>query len=271
MNYMLGIIICDDDRFMMEMSARLARQCIKNNGFDSAAAVVCVATDFKEVLRFIEKNPGAYLYFLDIDFGKASLNGVDIAKIIKKTEPRSKIVFVTSHADMGMSVLKSGVEAFGFIEKTINAGKMLIDYKKYIGLALGSGANLPTTPTVPAPPAAAALNAVHEGCIELLVGVDEYISLPVSQILYVEADKTISHFICYHTVDGSSVSVRGTIEGALENLGDEFMKSHRSVIINKNYVVSAGDGVVKFAGGETVACSFRLKSAIVTECRLRKI
>ena len=133
---MLGVIICDDDRFMMETSAKLARQCIKDNRF--AAVVVCAATDLKEVLRFIEKNPEAYLYFLDIDFGKASLNGVDIARVIKKTEPLSKIVFVTSHADMGMNVLKSGVEAFGFIEKTTNVSKMLLDYKKYISLALGS-------------------------------------------------------------------------------------------------------------------------------------
>ena len=252
---MLGVIICDDDRFMLETSAKLARQCIKDNAF--TATVVCASTDFKEVLRYIKKNPGTYLYFLDIDFGKANLNGVDIVKIIKKIEPISKIVFVTSHADMGMSVLKSGVEAFGFIEKTTSVSKMLADYKKYISLALGSAA----------PPAE---NPEHERYIKLLVGVEEYVSLPVSQILYAEADKTVSHFICYHTVDGSSVSVRGTIENALENLGAGFMKSHRSVIINKNYVVSVSGGIVKFAGGETVACSFRLRSEIIKECGVKK-
>ena len=252
---MLGVIICDDDRFMMETSVKLARQCIKSNGF--AAAVVCAAADFREALRFIEKNPGAYLYFLDINFGKANLNGLDIAKVIKRTEPLSKIVFVTSHADMGMSVLKSGVEAFGFIEKTTNVNKMLIEYKKYIGLALGSAA--PTTE-----------NAGHERHLKLLVGIDEYVSLPVSQILYVEADKTISHFICYHTVDGSSVSVRDSIENVLGNLGDGFMKSHRSVIINKSYVVSISGGIIKFAGGETVACSFRLRNELAKECGVKK-
>ena len=254
---MLGIIICDDDRFMMETSAKLARQCIKSNGF--TAAVVCAATDFKEVRLYVEKNPGAYLYFLDIDFGKASLNGVDNAKMIKKTEPLSKIVFVTSYADMGMSVLKSGVEAFGFIEKTTAASKMLAEYKKYIGLALESVA-----------PSVKNAEAAYERHIKLPVGVEEYISLPVSQILYVEADKTVSHFIRYHTVDGSSVSARDTVENALRNLGAAFMKSHRSVIINKNYVVSVSDGIVKFAGGETAACSFRLKNAIAKACGVKK-
>jgi CheY-like chemotaxis protein len=114
----LGVIVCDDDRFMLETSARLARKCIEENGL--AAALVCAATDFKEALRFIEKNPGAYLCFLDIDFGKASLNGVDIAKLIRKAEPRSKVVFVTSHADMAMGVLKSGVEAQAFYRDRIS-------------------------------------------------------------------------------------------------------------------------------------------------------
>ena len=254
---MLGVIVCDDDRFMLEVSAKLARKCIEDCGL--AVAVICVAADSGDMLRYIEKNPGAYLYFLDIDFGKANLNGVDIAKVIKKLEPRSKIVFVTSHADMGMSVLKSGVEAFGFIEKTTDENKMILGYRKYISLAMRSIA-----------PSADA-GAAPERQIELLVGVDEYVSLPVSRILYVEADKAVSHTICYHTLDGSSVSARDTIENALKILGNDFMKSHRSVIINKNQVVSISDGMIKFAGGEKAACSFRLRNEIMKNCGIKKI
>jgi len=250
---MLGVIVCDDDRFMLETSVKLARKCIADNGI--ASNVVCATTDFREALRFIEKNPGVYLYFLDIDLGKASLNGVDVAKLIKKTEPLSKIVFVTSHADMGMSVLKSGVEAFGFIEKASDESKRLLGYQKYISLALEK---------------AAPESAASEQCVNLLVGIDEYVSLPVSQILYVESDKSVSHFVCYHTVDGSSVSVRDTIENVLGKLSGDFMKSHRSVIINKKYVVAVADGLVKFAGGETAACSFRLKNDIIRKCGVKR-
>jgi len=242
---MLGIIICDDDRFMLEMSTNMARKY--TDGL--TVTVVCATTDYREVLRFVEKNPGVYLYFLDIDLGKSNLNGVDIAKIIKKNEPLSKIVFVTSHADLGISVLKSGVEAFGFIEKSSDAAKMQAGYRKYINLALEKTSPL-NEKAEPGP------------TVKLLVGIDEYVLLPISQILYVESDKSISHFVCYHTVDGSSVSVRDTIENVLRNLGDDFIKSHRSVIINKKYVVSVADGLVKFSGGETAACSFRLKNEV---------
>jgi DNA-binding LytR/AlgR family response regulator len=252
---MLGVIICDDDRFMLETSVKTAQKCIDSD--DISASIICKTTDFREDLHFIEKNPGVYLYFLDFDFGKSELNGVDIAKIIKKAESHSKIVFVTSHVDMGMSVLKSGVEAFGFIEKTNDEGKILIDYKKYLHLALEK-----------IEPVSKSEN--DEKYVKLLIGIDEYVSLPISQILYAESDKTVSHFIRYHTVDGSAVSVRDTIENVLLKLGDDFMKSHRSVIINKNHVVAVADGVVRFAGGETAACSFRLKNDVIKKCGVKK-
>ena len=92
---MLGIIICDDDRFMLETSVKAARKCITDDGLE--AGVVCMTTDFREVLHYINKNPGVYLYFLDIDFGKLKLNGVDIAKIIKKADASMNIAFMITY------------------------------------------------------------------------------------------------------------------------------------------------------------------------------
>ena len=250
---MLGIIICDDDKFMLDMSVDVALKCIEKENLN--AQIVCVTQDSAAAMLYIKKNPGDYLYFLDIDLGRATLNGVDVARLIKKQEPLSKIVFVTSHADMGMTILKSGVEAFGFIEKTADREKMLQAYRKYIRLVLeNTQEGIPT----------------DESTISLLIGIDEYVSLPISQILYVDTDKTISHFVRYHTVDGSDLSVRDTIENVLQKLGDDFMKSHRSVIINKNYVVSVSDRVVNFAGGEQVDCSFRLKNDVMKKCGVKK-
>ena len=251
---MLGIIICDDDRFMLDMSVDAARTCIEKENLD--ARIVCITQDAAEVMQYITKNPGVYLYFLDIDLGRAALNGVDTARRIKRHEPLSKIVFVTSHADMGMDILKSGVEAFGFIEKTADRRKMLQSYRKYIRLILETTqSHIPT----------------NEPAIDLLIGIDEFVSLPISQILYVDTDKAISHFVRYHTIDGSDVSVRDTIENVLKKLGDDFMKSHRSVIVNKNHVISVSDGVVNFAGGEQADCSFRLKSEVMKQCGVKKV
>jgi len=251
---MLGIIICDDDRFMLDMSANAALKCIEKENLK--ARIVCVTQDSAEVILYIKKNPGSYLYFLDIDLGRATLNGVDVAWLIKKQAPLSKIVFVTSHADMGMDILRSGIEAFGFIEKTADRSKMLQGYMKYIRLVLD---NNPDN------------NSADEPAVNLLIGIDEYVSLPISQILYVETDKGISHFVRFHTIDGSDISVRDTIENVLQKLGEDFMKSHRSVIINKKHVISVSDGVVNFAGGAQADCSFRLRSDVMKKCGVKKV
>ena len=254
---MLGVIICDDDHFMLNMSSEIVRECIQKESLTKQVGLVCATCNYNDVLVFLQKKPDNYLYFIDFDFGRDNLNGVDVSKLIKKQEPLSKIVFVTSHADMGMDILRSGVEPFGFIEKSAKRNKTLQEYKKYIYLALE---NIKNT-----------AKPIEEESVKLLIGIDEYISLPISQILYVETDKSISHFVRYHTVDGSDLSVRGSIENVLKSLGDDFMKSHRSVIINKNYVVSVSDGLVNFAGGEKATCSFRLKGEVMRKCGVKKI
>lgn len=248
---MIGIIICDDDRFMLELSCKLTEKCIKQH--DLSAKIVCKSTNYSDIIHFLKNNKNTYLYFLDLDFGSLAPNGIDIAKNIKEIEPLSKIVFVTSHDNLGINILKSGVEAFGFIEKTPDTKKMMTDYKKYITLVQ----ELNITKSS---------DKKNSRKIVLPVGIDESITFPVSQILYVESVKTISHFICYHTIDGSKISVRDTIENALSKLGDDFMKSHRSIIINKKHVIAVNDGLVKFSNGLQTVCSFRLKNIVTEKC-----
>jgi DNA-binding LytR/AlgR family response regulator len=250
---MLGIVISDDDRFTVSLSEGLINECIAAHKLE--AEIVCVTTNYNEVGVFLKNNRAPYLYFLDIDFGGQKLNGVDVARRIKQIEPMSKIVFVTSHDEMALKVLKSGVEPFGFIEKRYERREMMADYTKYIRMAIGS-------PNMKQPDGASG----EAGSISIPVGIDEYIDLDINRILYVEAIKTISHFVCYHSVDGSAISVRDTIENVLKRLGKGFMKSHRSVIVNTSYVVGVTDGSVNFSNGESAACSFRLKNDVIKRC-----
>ena len=47
-----------------------------------------------------------------------------------------KIVFVTSHAEKGMDILRS-VSSFGFIEKSIDQDRMVKEYPRYLKMAVG--------------------------------------------------------------------------------------------------------------------------------------
>lgn len=248
---MLKIIICDDDLFTLNIFSNILKETIYHCRI--SAVILCIASSGKELLGFLNNNPGDYLYFMDLDMGNGELNGLDISRIIRKKHPASKIVFVTSHIEKSMDILKSGIEPFGFIKKDINQSRMIREYEKYLKMAselllVSSG--------------------VSERSIEIPIGIDEIIKLPISRITYVETLKTVAHNICYHTLDRSKITVRDTIKHALEILGDDFIQSHRSVIVNKNYIIGVENTQLKLSNGEMIACSYgKLKDFVRKEIK----
>lgn len=216
------------------------------------ARLVCLGSTGEELLQFIHRG-GNYLYFLDFDFGRESLNGIDLVRQIYQIDPNGKIVFVTSHADKGMDILRSGVRPFGFMEKSVNQGKMVREYIHYLQMA-----------------------APHKGVladglfVELPIGIEETVRLAVSKISYVDTVKTAAHSICYHTFDGSEITVRDTLEHAQEQLGETFLRCHRSVLVNYRYILSLQNGMIKLSNGEFVVCALGKRKMIQEICLKRK-
>jgi DNA-binding LytR/AlgR family response regulator len=235
---LLKIIICDDDRFTLHIFSEILQETIEKLSIE--ATVLCIASTSDELFSFFNKNPGDYLLFMDLDMGSDKLNGLDIGRIIRQKSPSSKLVFVTSHIEKSMDILKSGVEPFGFIEKDFNRKAMIREFEGYLNMAS----------RIMAPQ-----NTDSGKCIQLDIGVDETVSIPINRITYVEAIKTLAHNICYHTFDNSKITVRDTIKHALEILGNDFVQSHRSVIVNKNYIIGIENTSIKLSNGEHVACS----------------
>ncbi|WP_077609356.1 LytR/AlgR family response regulator transcription factor [Clostridium sp. Marseille-P2415] len=240
---MLKIILCDDDMFSLTIFSELLQEAIDR--LSISAIILCRASSTKELLNFLNKNPDDYFFFLDLDMGNGELNGLDLSRIIRGQYPASKIVFVTSHIEKSMAILKSGIEPFGFIEKDFNRKLMIREFENSLRLAVK------TDLTEKIPP---------QKTIELIIGLDEVISIPVENIAYVEAVKTVAHNICYHTLDDSKITVRDTIKHALEMLGDDFVLSHRSVIVNKQYIIGTEHTQLKLSNGKLVACSISKKS-----------
>ena len=244
---MLKIIICDDDDFTVKLIHELLEKAIEISKIE--AQIVCKASSGSDILNFVRKNTGPYLYFIDFDFGKKELNGIDLAKKIYQYDANGKIVFVTSHGDKGMAILQSGVQAFGFIEKDPGQQVMIASLIRYLKMA------------VPA------LCRIHEApVLELPIGIDETICLALPDIVYVDSVKTIAHSICYHTFNGSEITVRDTIDHALKLLGEGFIRCHRSIIVNKEQVVSVRNGLVRLSNGTMVCCAIGKRKELIELC-----
>lgn len=244
---MLKLILCDDDQFTLRLAAGLIHQAIQICQVE--AQICCIASSGSELLNYLQNANGPFLYFLDYDFGQAALNGIDLVKCIYQRDADAKIVFVTSHGDKGMDILKSGIRAFGFVEKTPDTGRMVAEYVKYLQMAAPEASPSETVPRLTLP-----------------LGIDETVELSIPDIAYVDSVKSVAHTICYHTFDGSAITVRDTIEHAKELLGEDFIRCHRSVLINRRHAVSVTKGLVRLSNGETVACALSKRKEIAALC-----
>lgn len=242
---MLRIILCDDDPFILNLSADKINAIIQSNRLD--AKLACVATNSSELLTFVRSNPDRYLIFLDLDFGSGKLNGMDVAKALRQTDSDCKIVFTTNHHEMAMDVLKCGVEPFGFLEKSTDILKLASGYYKYIHMLLFRSD---------------ATEAARQPSISLNIGSDEYVTIALADIIFVETEKNKSHGITYHTVNGSSITVISSLDAEQQRLGDDFLKPHRSYLVNKRHLLGMTDGYLKLSNQQEVPCSFRQRREV---------
>ena len=247
---MLHITLCDDDRFTLQLASEQLKKAISLSRTN--AQLCCVASSGGDLLRYLSRFPGPSLTFLDFDFGKGELNGIDLVRRISRIDPDAKVVFVTSHTDRGMDILKSGVRAFGFIEKAPDPHRMIAEYVKYLRMAaLPDSADAPPQP-VPK--------------LALPLGIDEVAEIAIPDISWVDSVKSTPHTICYHTFDGSRIAVRDTMDHAQELLGETFLRCHRSVLVNREHVVSLKNGMIRLSNGESVVCAVSRRREIAAIC-----
>lgn len=261
----MDIILCDDDSFTLALTGEMVKKAIKEAG--SSTVLRGQFRDLAQIEQFLGKNPGNYLYFMDLDLGKSQINGMDAARRIKAKWPDSKVVFVTSHGDRTMDILRSGVEPFGFIEKNPVEKVMVSEYGHYIRMAERQAEKPPALSKKESPEG----RQQTAGFVEIPIGIDETVKVEIAEIAYVEALKSVAHNVCYHTLDGSSLEMRDTLQHVQEKLGEQFFRCHRSVLVNKSCAVAMEDGQIRLANGERIPCAYSRRKEFVTEVLKKKV
>ena len=241
---MLKILLCDDDPFYLSLETEQLRSIIRDDGLD--AVVVCTAASAGESLTYLKNCPDVDLAFIDLDFGRGKPGGMDLAPILRRQAPALRIVFATNHQEMAMNVLKSGVQPYGFLEKGSDLTQLTAGLRRYLRMALRS---LPDS-------------AAGEDAIRLSIAPGETAELRVSDILYLEAEKNVSHGISYHTVNGSHITVSGTLDGESIRLGSRFMRVHRSYLAAKNHILALRGGCLILSDQNEIPCSLRMRPEV---------
>ncbi|MBR6029554.1 MAG: response regulator transcription factor [Clostridia bacterium] len=197
---MLLIAVVDDD----PKDAALLKECVEAYcNRNDHPAMVRVYQDGLDLIRGAETHD---IVFLDIQMGK--LDGLETARLVRKINRESILVFVTNMAQFAIKGYE--VDALDFILKPASPASITYVMDK-------------------------AMKRLDSGTRALfsLKTSEGTVSLSANDILYVEV---FDHNLVYHTTRGD-YSVRGRLSDVNEKLDPErFVLCNRSFIVNLRHV-----------------------------------
>lgn len=229
---MLNLVICDDDIHMINKLSLLFEKVFVKNDFD--AKIVLKTQNYKELLSFMVSNQ-VNVVILDIEFKNSKINGLNIAKEIRKMNKDFYIIFITSHFEYLM-------EAY--------------DYKTFAYLFKNS-LSVDTISTT--------LNRLFDdisGTSSKFIKIDgkgTFVDLNDIQFIEKNGMKLIYHTsrAVFNTYNSFS-----KIEGTLP---DNFVRCHKSFIVNINNIASISlvDSTIVFKNNEVCYIGPKYKSLLL--------
>ena len=200
------IAICDDEQNQIDYMASIVASWSAHAGHNCEIRTFASAEAF---LFEYEEDKAFDILLLDIEM--KNMNGIELAKRIRKDHNRAEIIFITSHFEFVWEGYE--VDALDFIVKP--ADQFSINY------VLDKAINR--------------LESTSSTLIAIKTS-DGIVSLSSNDITYVEV---FDHNLVYHTTKGV-YDVRGRLSDVLKKLDPKrFIMCNRSFVVNLRYVQSA--------------------------------
>lgn len=110
---MINFIICDDEKLITESIKNIITKIMFKTNLDYKIHIFNAYN--KDFLNVVKSELENKIYILDIEVSKTS--GLDIAKLIRKTDWNSIILILTAHYELEFLAYKSKILLFDFISK----------------------------------------------------------------------------------------------------------------------------------------------------------
>ncbi len=199
---MLKVAVCDDNKTFLQETVKLLQQ-------DNRISEIVSYHSLKDLLTDI--NTGAHRFdaiFLDIDFPDEAENGISAAGRMLHLAPGTQIVYITGYNDRySQHILLTDAEVTGYLTKPVDA----------------------------------ALLSRYLDKIAAKVSKREYLTMSVrgkkrsvlcDDIFYMESS---DHSVLIHTED-AEIKIYERLDNLLKRLPPFFIRSHKSYIINMEYI-----------------------------------
>lgn len=209
----MNILICDDNPCVRDMIQRIFSQNY------SGTPVFYVAGTFQEALMRADEAT-IDLAFLDIQLSDqpGDLDGMEVGRKLIKKYPDAEIVMVTSHQDYALIAFE--IHPYAYVSKPI-------DINLFIEVIRGVLEKINRKNGETAVAKKRVLSAKLFICIN-----KEMLWIPYEDILYIEK---VGKELIIHTARASH-TVRWTLSKVEEMLPQEFIRVHKSYIVNGNKI-----------------------------------
>ncbi len=188
---------------------------------------------------------GCGIYFLDIDLGQSSMNGLTLAQKLRGLDPRCYIAFVTTHSEMSYLTFTHHLEALDFVLKD-QFSQIPDRFCSCMETALCRERAALRKDTVP-------VTVKIGGVLR---------TLNLKELVYVDTAKG-DHRIYFHSA-AQVTSCHGTLRELEEALTENgFLRCHKSVLVNRRFIreLQEESRQLLLSGGLTCPVSVRyLKS-----------
>lgn len=109
---MLEFVVCDDDKLVVEKVSNIITKQMMKNKFEYK---ILKFYDYDNNFMNLIYDAAFRIYLLDIEM--PSRSGIDIARLIRKYNLESIIIFVTGHYELGYSIIEEELNFLTFINK----------------------------------------------------------------------------------------------------------------------------------------------------------
>ena len=238
---MLKVVLCDEDKTYIHLLEKLIMEIAIRNKYNIEIAVMTCSP--QDVLKYLDKENEISIYMLETVYSLSEIDGIELAKAVREKDRDSYIVFCTAHAEYIYKVMTGLIKPSGFLIKQGNAVKieelnhvMGDIYRDYLNFFAG-----------------------NEAVLNINIGTDIY-RIDYDHIVYLES---FQKKIYVHT-DNQRIGYYDSLSSLEEKLGDNFIRCHKSFIINADKVlrISFSDMKIEMSNGAEIDISRTFKSVL---------
>lgn len=227
---MIPVYICEDNEETRRYLTRQIENFIMIENLDMK--IICSTEDPELFLEAVGGQKERGIYFLDVDLSH-KLTGFDVAKLVRKKDARGFVIFITTHGELALETFRYQIEAMDYILKD-EPDKIA----ERIHMSL--------------------LNVQQRMAADDQDNTNYFVIRQMDEVRYINYKNIIyfetsgeKHKVVLVT-DSEYIEFFGNLKAIEEKTGEQFIRCHRSYLINKDYIekINVRENIVVMRGGK---------------------